>query len=260
MVALRFAVWHPTETTVLAPPRRLAMATAEAGTGAPTVEVDLGGTRAVPLRIAVGVLSLGPWLWAALAVVAPLAVLTSQLLWPTRPPMVVFLPGFLLFTLYMTPIRYARSRTTIDPGAGAVRIARPTGTGEETEDVHDLDAVERVEIQRLGSIGLVYLRTGSSAASYPQFVAPASALPAVVDAFRDGGLAVVEFDVFQPTDWRGSGPATRLVSTPLVVLGVPLVGVWWFGPGILAGSLGGLLLLFGATLVGGGLLRRLIAR
>lgn len=233
------------------------MTTADAGTEPLSFSVDLGGLRAVPLRIAVSVLSLGPWLWGTIAVVVPVAVLASQLVWATKPPGIVFASGLVYFTLWMVPIRYDRSLTTVDTTAAEVRIDRPTGTGEDTRDVHDLETVERATIRRLGPVALVYLRAGSSRAAYPTFVSPIGELPAVTTALRSGGVDVADENALEPA---AAGPVARFLATALVAIGVPAVGVWWFGPGILVGGLGGLLLVVAITLLGGGGLRRLIAR
>lgn len=232
------------------------MTTAEPGTDPLTVEVDLGGVRAVPLRIAIGVLSIGPWLWAAFAVIPPLAVLASQLLWPTKPPAVVFVSGFASFVLWMSPIRYDRSRTTVDASAREVRIDRPTGTGTGTQDVHGLETVEHATIQRLGPVALVYLRSDSSSTSYPTFVASVNDLPALTTALGSAGVETATGNVLEP---GATGPLARLLVTLLVAIGVPAVAVWRFGPGVLAGALG-LLGLVGITLLGGAGLRRLLAR
>lgn len=236
------------------------MATAEAEIGAPTVEVDLRGVRALPHRFAVGVLSLETTFWGALAVLAPLSVLATQLFWPVRPRMLVFVPGFVCFALWMAPMRYDRSQTTVDSAARVVRIERPTGTGEETADTYDLEKVDRAEIRRLGSVALVHLRSGSETNAQPDFLVSTADLPIVIDALDASGLDVDSSDVLRPAHAVVSEPLARLAVTALFLLGVPIVGVSWFGPGILVGGLGGLLLLIGGSLLVGWALRRLISR
>lgn len=233
------------------------MTTADAGTEPLSFSADLGGLRAVPLRIAVSVLSLGPWLWATIAVATPVAVLASQLVWATKPPGIVFASGLVYFTLWMVPIRYDRSLTTVDSAAAEVRIDRPTGTGEETRDVHDLEAVERATIRRLGPVALVYLQSDSASTSYPTFVAPVGDLPNLTTALRSAGVDVDSTAVLDPA---AGGPLARLLVTLLVAIGVPAVGAWRFGAGILVIGLIALLLPVGITLLGGAGLRRLIAR
>lgn len=224
-----------------------------------TVDTTVGGIRAAPARIALGVLSIGTTLWTAL-VIAPLALLAGVLLFPI--PAVIGMQTALavLFILWMSSAGYNRSRTTIDPGERTVSIDRPSGVNQRKTDVHDLEAVEIIEIQQLGSVVFVSIESDASLLTASEFVASESELPAVVDALRAAGVTIVESEIGRSGGGSAaSGPLARLVATPVILLGVPIAILAVFGPSPVGSGVFWLLMVGTITVVGGRLLRWLTA-
>lgn len=243
-------------------------------TDAVTVEAELSGLRAVPVRIALGVLSFGVQLWAGLLAV-PLVLLAGALLLPIPPVFGVQIALFLAFMLWMNAARYGRMQTTVDPDAGTVSIDRPSGLDQRKTDVHELDDVDAVAIQRVGSVALVTIRSDASLMTASRFVVSAAELPDVRDALLATDVPVVESGVQSSSDGsvknervdpakapnagdsQELGPRTRLAVTAVVVLGVPVATLAAFGlEPVVLGAMW-VVLVGGITLIGGTLLRLL---
>ncbi|GAB3689411.1 hypothetical protein GCM10028857_24720 [Salinarchaeum chitinilyticum] len=235
-----------------------------------TVESELHGLRAAPVRIALGVLSIGTALWAGLVVAVPVALLVGILLLPVPPVIGVQIVLFLAFVFWANGGGYNRKRTTVDPAAGTVSIERPSGIDGRKADVHDLEAVEAVAIQRLGRVGLVTIWSEASLMTASRFVAPATDLPAVTKAIRSTGVPVVgsevglfgdgadgadRTEIESASDANTPGPRTRLVATALLLLGIPVVILVAFGSGPVALGAAWVLMVGGIAVIGGGLLR-----
>lgn len=250
------------------------MATGVDRTDAVTVESELRGVRAVPVRIALGVLSVGTALWVGLVVVVPVALLVGILLLPIPPVIGVQTMLFFLFMFWANAGGYNRKRTTVDPDAGTVSIERPSGFGQRKTDVHELDAVDAVAIQGLGPVALVTIRSDASLMTASRFVASTSELPTVTDALRATGVPVIESgfgladdgveegsedrtDAGSAGTARTLGPRTRLVATALLLLGVPIAILLAFGSGPVALGAAWVVIVGGITVIGGKMLRLL---
>lgn len=251
------------------------MATGVDRTHAVTVEAELHGLRAAPVRIALGVLSIGTALWAGLVVAVPVALLVGILILPVPPVIGVQIVLFLVFVFWANGGGYNRKRTTVDPDAGTVSIDRPSGFGQRKTDVHELDAVDAVAIQRVGPVALVTIRSDASLMTASRFVVSASELPQVRDALLATDVRVVESGIRSSADGSARdervdlagaagasdsppiGPRARLGVTLLVVLGVPIATLVAFGPGPVGVGAIWVVMVGGITLIGGGLLRLL---
>lgn len=201
-------------------------------------ESPVGGVGDVPTVLAFS--ALAGWRWFALLVVGiPLALLGASLWLHAGVAEVLFgVPALLGMAFWWSSYRYVEARATIDPGRRTLKIDHAgfpwRATQTKTVDLDDVAGVSIVSIGDAATIRLAYDWT--NVFSPPDVAVGTADLRAAVDALRKSGVDVATTD-HTPLSWRSpSEPLVQVVAIWTALVGVPLVGVVLYGPGILIAS------------------------
>ena len=200
-----------------------------------TLESPADGLSGLPVRLALATGSLSRWPWLLLFVLGPLGVLlASRSISEQFANGIVGICGFLALILWGTGhYTYDRSAIRIDPASRTLAIRQRTASLERTVD---LDRVDSITVRTLRTAALLRIEEHTLGPSQrftlPAMAVPANRLSAALEAFEAAGVAVPDAGR-SPRGHRSLETRLRLLVTPLVLGGVPLVAVVLFGRSVL---------------------------
>lgn len=195
------------------------------------LESPADGLRGLPVRLALATVSLSRWLWLLLFVLGPLGVLlASHSISERFANGIVGICGFLALILWGSgQYTFHRSAIRIDPASRTLAIRQRTASLERTVD---LDRVDSIAVRTLRTAALLRIEAHTLGPgqrfTLPPMVVPANRLSAALEAFEAAGVAVPDAGA-SARGHRSLETRLRLLVTPLVLVGVPLVAVVLFG-------------------------------
>lgn len=202
-------------------------------------EPRTGGLAMLPTRLVLAVLAQSRRSWALLFVVVPLGFLAGSLLVSPRiADGIVGICGFLGCTLWaVSHYGYDRQRVRIDPGARSLTVIYENAP--QWNRTVDLGRIESVSVRTPGSLAFVRVEGHAldplERFTLPEpFLVPTESVPTALAALEAAGVTVPEAgSADYDADGRSLETTARLVLTPLVLVGAPLLALLAFGRSIL---------------------------